>query len=225
MKIIALVPIKEHSERIPGKNFRPFHGHPLYYHILNTLEMTDLVSQTLVNTDSLMLLDELPEQFSKVKTVLRPEAIRGGLVSMNQIIAHDLAISDGDVYFQTHVTNPLIRVKTVTNALETFLAQQGSYDSLLSVTRHQCRFYRQDGSPLMHDPVNLQRTQDLEPLFEENSHFFIFTKESFASTHSRLGKSPYLYETPKIESVDIDEEESFEMAEIIAKQLSLVPVG
>jgi CMP-N-acetylneuraminic acid synthetase len=52
-------------------------------------------------------------------------------------------------------------------------------------------------------------TQHLKPIFEENSCFYIFTKESFLSTNSRIGSSPLMYEIDKIESIDIDEKDDF----------------
>ncbi len=36
-KIVALVPMRHHSVRVPGKNYRPLAGKPLYQHILDTL--------------------------------------------------------------------------------------------------------------------------------------------------------------------------------------------
>ena len=89
--------------------------------------------------------------------------------------------------------------------------EQG-YDSLFSVNRHQTRFYRADGTPINHDPDNLIPTQDLEPWFEENSCFYLFSKGSFAATRARIGEKPILYETPKLEAIDIDEQEDWDMA-------------
>ena len=90
-------------------------------------------------------------------------------------------------------------------------------DSLFTVNKIQTRFYRDDCSPVNHDPDNLIRTQNLEPWYEENSCLFIFTKESFKSTNARIGKSPAMFETPALESVDIDEPADWMMAEALAE--------
>ena len=42
-----------------------------------------------------------------------------------------------------------------------------------------------------HNPNKLQRTQDLESLYEENSNLYIFSKESFINSNSRIGKKPF----------------------------------
>jgi CMP-N-acetylneuraminic acid synthetase len=67
-----------------------------------------------------------------------------------------------------------------------------------------------------HDPQNLVRTQDLPPYFEENSNLYLFTAESFAATRARVGRRPLLFETPRLESADIDDEDGWRMAESLA---------
>ena len=90
---------------------------------------------------------------------------------------------------------------------------KGAIDSLFSVNKIQTRFYRNDGSPVNHNPQNLIPTQELESWYEENSNFYIFTPESFRKNNSRIGSKPYLYVSPKIEAIDIDEEEDWNIAE------------
>ena len=65
------------------------------------------------------------------------------------------------------------------------------------------------------------RTQDLPPLYEENSNFYIFTKTSFKNNaNKRIGKNPKLFELDKFESVDIDEPQDFLLAELLYKTLN-----
>jgi CMP-N-acetylneuraminic acid synthetase len=84
------------------------------------------------------------------------------------------------------------------------------------VNKFQTRFYRADGSAVNHDPNNLIRTQDLEPWFEENSNLYLFNRASFAATKARIGKKPMMFETPRIESADIDDQEGWDIAENLA---------
>jgi CMP-N-acetylneuraminic acid synthetase len=62
------------------------------------------------------------------------------------------------------------------------------------------------------------RTQELPPYFEENSNLYLFTAASFAATNARIGQRPLLFETPRLESVDIDDEEGWRLAEILAAE-------
>ena len=69
-----------------------------------------------------------------------------------------------------------------------------------------------------HDPKMLV-TQHLDPIYEENSCFYIFTKDSFLNNDSRIGSKPFMFEIDKIESIDIDEPQDFIIAEALHKLL------
>ena len=214
-KVAALVPIKEHSERVKGKNFRDFCGKPLYEHIIQTLDQTYAVDEILINTDSHRVVLEAPKLSPKIRIIERPTELRGDFVSMNKIIGYDITQTDAEVFVQTHATNPLLRSATIAHALKAFVEDE-AYDSLFTVNAYHSRFYFPDGKPVNHDPENLIRTQDLPPLYEENSCLYVFTKESFGQKNRRIGVKPKLYPTPSIESVDIDDELTFRLAELLA---------
>ena len=118
----------------------------------------------------------------------------------------------------THTTNPLLKTSTIRRALGAFqqARETGTADSLFAVNRIQTRIYREDGTAVNHDPKSLVRTQDLEPWYEENSTLYIFTAESFAKTNARIGERPILFETPKLESIDIDGQEDWDLAKALA---------
>ena len=82
----------------------------------------------------------------------------------------------------------------------------------------QSRFYQENACPVNHDPNNLIPTQDLEPWYEENSNLYSFRRNSFNKTKSRIGSSPILFATKKLESIDIDTEEDWELASAVANQ-------
>ena len=215
-KVTAIVPIKEHSERLRGKNFRGFCGKPLYHHVLQTLENTYAVDEVVVDTDSPVVKTEAPQLFLKVKIIDRPEELRGDHVSTNKIFKYDLSVTESDIYLQTHVTNPLLKAKTIAEGLKMFSKNEEKCDSLFSVNRLQSRFYSSCAEPINHDPDNLVRTQDLSPIYEENSLLYVFTKRSFSKFQRRIGEKPIMFETPKVESIDIDDEFSFHLAEMLA---------
>lgn len=216
VKMAALLPIKQHSERVPGKNFRPMCNKPLYQWVLETLLNCRTINCVVVDTDDAEFIKILNTQYPSVKTLLRPEDICGGDVSMNRVIEHDMAqLSEYEYFLQTHATNPLLTSNTIDGAVQTFWGRDAKYDSLFSVNRIQARTYWGNGSPINHTLGELNRTQDLEPIYEENSNFFIFSRQSFSLTNSRLGKKPLLFETPRIESLEIDEEEDFQFIQLV----------
>jgi CMP-N-acetylneuraminic acid synthetase len=219
-KIVALLPMKANSERVKGKNFRPLAGKPLFRWILDTLLTVPAVSQVVINTDAREVLAQngLRED-ARVRIRDRKPELCGDLVSMNLILADDIAAVPADLYLMTHTTNPLISPETVSAAIAA-LAADPAADSLFAVNRIQTRFYRTDGSAVNHDPDNLIRTQDLEPWFEENSCLYLFSRDSFNSTGARIGRTPLLFETPPLESLDIDEPHDWELVAALAEKRS-----
>lgn len=212
-KLVALLPMKAHSERIPEKNFRPIAGKPLFRWMLDSLLATDSIDHVLINTDARAELAAAGlEPNERVVIRDRKPELMGDFVSMNRILADDIAAVPADLYVMTHVTNPLLRTETIAAAIGALEAAPDK-DSLFTVTRYQTRFYRADGSPVNHDPDRLVRTQDLEPWFEENSCLYLFTASSFAATQARIGSAPLMFETPRTESIDIDEPEDWRLAE------------
>ncbi|OGQ05099.1 MAG: acylneuraminate cytidylyltransferase [Deltaproteobacteria bacterium RIFCSPLOWO2_01_44_7] len=219
-KITALVPIKGYSERVSNKNLRPFAGKPLYYHIIHTLLACPMIDSICINTDSDAIAEDATSSFSgKIKIIPRPKEICGDTVSMNVIIKHDLSQIDGRYFLQTHSTNPLLSLPTLTKAIEQFL-KAGDHDSLFGVNRYQSRFYDHQGKAINHYPNEMLRTQDLPPVYEENSNLYLFSRDSFDKTGRRIGNKPILFETPKLESIDIDEEVDFKLAELIYEHIT-----
>ena len=219
MKLYALLPMKGTSERVPNKNMRNFNGKPLYHAIMNTLLKSKYIDKIVINTDSEIIAEDAKKNFGDSVIIIdRPKEIRGGDVSMNVIINYDLSQLDGEHFLQTHSTNPMLRVETLDKAIETYFENLDKYDSLFAVTKVQTRFYDKNANPINHNPEELLRTQDLEPLYEENSNFYIFSKESFKNAgNKRIGLKPQIFEVNKLEAVDIDEPEDFILAEVLYK--------
>lgn len=216
MKITALLPMKSHSERVPNKNMRLFAGHPLFHAVAKILQASNMIDCIIVNTDSPGIAQSAIENFPKVVIHDRPKEIQGDYVSMNTIIGHDLLYANGEHFLQTHSTNPLLTRDTIESAITYYFNNLKSHDSLFSVTRLQNRLYWADGCPINHNPKELIRTQDLPPVFEENSNIFLFSRTSFfASGGNRMGTRPLMFEMNKLEAVDIDEEDDFILAETL----------
>lgn len=208
--------MKGHSERVPNKNIRPFAGRPLYQWVAQTLQSIDRIQTVLIDTDSEVIAREAPLHFPKVRILVRPPEIRGDLVPMNDIIAHDIEMSDGEHYLQTHSTNPLLTRGTLEAAIDRYFSELPRHDSLFSVTRLQTRLYWPSGEPVNHDPAELVRTQDLPPVFEENSNFYLFSRSSFAAAgRKRIGRRPSMFPMDRLDAVDIDEEVDFRLAETL----------
>jgi CMP-N-acetylneuraminic acid synthetase len=217
-KLVAFVPMRHHSQRVPGKNYRILAGKPLFHHIVETLLGVPEIAEVVVDTDSDPVMDGLRVQFPQVKVISRPEHLRADDVPMNDILIHDTAQVQADFYLQTHSTNPMLKSETISRAIQLLITNYPVHDSLFSVTRLQTRLYFQDGRAINHDPAVLIQTQDLPPVYEENSCLYIFTRENLIKRHHRIGETPMMFEIDAAEAWDIDEELDFAITDFLLRR-------
>lgn len=153
-KIAAFIPIKEHSERIPYKNFRMFNGRPLHFWVINSLLKCKSFDIIYIDTDSEKIINFYKNN-RKIILLKRSRNLLGDNVNMNRIIKSDLSKIKEDYIFQTHVTNPLLKIKTIDDAIKTyFKVIKKNFDSVISVTELKKRFYTYRGIPINHNPKN-----------------------------------------------------------------------
>lgn len=217
-KITALVPMRHHSQRVPGKNYRLLAEKPLFHHIVETLMSVPEIQAVIVDTDSEPVMEGVRRFFPDVKLIQRPAHLRADDVPMNDILLYDTEQIQSEFYLQTHSTNPLLKAETVSRAIQAFLLAYPKYDSLFSVTRLQTRLYFQDGRAINHNPRELIQTQDLPPVYEENSCLYLFTRDNLIQWHHRIGETPLMFEIPADEAWDIDEELDFEICDFLLRK-------
>ena len=206
MKTVALVPIKMNSQRLPHKNILPIAGHPLCWHLCNSLLQVK-------NIDELYLYcrDEAVTQYLPKGTIFkrREKWLDGDLVKGFDIYRSFINEVDADVYVLAHTTSPFIKACSIENALSHIL--DGENDSAFSAERIQT-FAWYKGKPINYDLNDVPRTQDMEPIWVETSAFFMFKKEVFTIHNRRIGFTPYIQEVSGIEAIDIDEKKDYELA-------------
>lgn len=210
-KVTALLFMKYESERVKGKNLLSMCGQPLFFWVMNELSKSKYIDEIIVDTDSDIIATEVSKYF-KVTIHHRPPEFLGNHIVANQLIECLISKFEADFYFQTHVTNPLLTVDQIDRSIDVFL-NQTEHDSLFSVTEVKNRFFHADGSPVNHDPQKLIMTQNLEPMYEENSNIYMFSKQSFVENGGRIGQKPMMFPMLPEQASDIDEEIDFEWCE------------
>lgn len=217
-RVAAIVPMRHGSERVPGKNHRPLAGRPLYHHIVERLLECAHVATVVIDTDSPVILEDAARHFPAARLLERPARLGAGDVPMNEVLLHTVGQVEADFYLQTHSTNPLLRASTIDRAVERFLESHPRFDSLFGVTRLQTRLWDALARPINHNSEILLRTQDLPPVYEENSCLYIFTRDLLATGCNRIGRRPLMFEIPPDESWDIDDELDFEIVNLLASR-------
>ena len=210
---LVYIPIKEHSQRVPHKNFRMLGGEPLWERAVKKFASEFSVY---VDTDSMEIGDKC-ENMNNVTAFYRPVTLQGDDVSVCNLIRNFIKTYDiDDVICQLHVTSPFLELSTIENAFRNMRLN----DSVVACDRIQARFWREEGygyCPVNHNPVILEQTQDLPVYYQENSAFYIFDAKQFLQTNMRVGLHPYFYVVGFPENVDIDNEEDWSLCNVLHK--------
>jgi len=212
LRIVAFVPIKFQSERLPGKNFLPLQGKPLCRHIFEVLLKSKMIDETYVYCSSEKIREYIPEEviFKKRSEILDKNETKG--MDIYQAFVNEV---NADWYVLAHATSPFLKINSVDNALRKVF--QEGYDSTFSVKQVQT-FCWYKGKPLNYKLDDVVRTQDIEPIYIETSGFYIFPKK-LIKQNRRIGDKPWMQEVDTVEAIDIDEEEDFIFAKEISEKL------
>lgn len=213
-RVTAIVPMRHSSERVVGKNYRELGGKPLYRHVVEALLAAPSIVEVIIDTDSELIFEDAAAHLPEVKLVERPDDLRDGHTAMNLVLAHSVTHAGTDTILQTHSTNPFVRPETFERAIQEYF-EDDACDSVFGVTRIQGRLWTKDLQPVNHDPAVLARTQDLDPIYLENSCFYVFDRQTLAETGNRLGRKPRAVTVDPMEAIDIDEEIDFRLAEAV----------
>ena len=214
MRTVALIPIKLGSKRIPQKNIKPLYdGTPLMYFIQRACLAANTVDDVYVYCS-----DDAVKEYviPGVKFLKRPKYLDGDDINANDFIREFIKVVDADIYVNAHTTSPFAKPETIDECVER--VSSGEFDSAFCVEPIRT-FMWQDGTPLNFNPDNFPRTQDLPLIYGETSIAYVFTKECFLKNNRRVGKKPYLCEVGKIEALDIDYPEDFEICNAIYREV------
>lgn len=214
MKTVALIPIKLGSTRVPGKNIKPFYdGTPLMSFIQKACLDAKSIDEVYIycSDDAVM-----PYVLPGVTYLRRPEYLDGDHINANDLIREFLNTIDADIFVNAHTTSPFAKPETLDELVDK--VSGGEYDSAFCAEAIKT-FMWEDGKPINFDPDHFPRTQDLPLIYGETSIAYVFSKESFIKHNRRLGSKPYIKEVGKIEAIDIDYPEDFEIANAIYKEV------
>ena len=207
--------IKEHSERLPDKNFLELGDKPLFKHLLGELEGEEVF----IDTDSWMLYSRLKN--SNVTCYMRNQKFVNletdgdfkvsPVLLMIENFLDNYVDDENEIIVTPHVTSPFIKLDTIIKASKKL---DEDYDSVQACTEHQ-EFTYFKGQPVNFNPDVVQKTQDLEPVIMGNGAFFIFTKKTFKENNNRTGNNPCFFPIGFPEDIEIDYEEDWNLTERI----------
>ena len=214
MSVVGILPMRSGSQRVKNKNLRLLGDKPLFSFVLEQMSKSQAFDQIVVDSNSDEILNQVKMLgLPGITTSKRPDELARPETSMVEVLKLVAEKFPAEIYFQTHATSPFLSYSTIKASIDDVL--NSDHDSGFGVSEIQLRLWKPNGEPINHDPKVLLPTQDLEPIFIENSSFYIFQKEHLHNFGTRYGSNPLLSVIPKAEALDIDDEEDFELATLV----------
>ena len=212
-----MVPIRAGSTRVPNKNIRKFADTSLLELKLKVLKKVKGITQVIVSTDCQIAAEIANRQ--NVKVQWRNKYYAGSEITNDQHWLHIAQTTPGDIVFLAQVTSPLLRVRSIQNALNTFL-NSDLYDSLNSVSAEK-KFLWKDMKPINYDINVTPKSQDLPNIISLNFAITIIQKKVMIERKNVIGYKPSFFELDKVESLDIDDLIDFKIAELMYEELGM----
>lgn len=212
-EIVAVVPVREGSSRVKGKNFIPFSNNQSLLEIkLEQLLSADCFDKVYVSSDS-----DKARKIATTKGVdflLRESRLCQGEVPFAELVEYIANSVPGE--------NPMIAYVLATSplfddfrlAVKTFLQLKDKHDSLVAVLPRKAFFLNKQGRGInYHHGYWHEYSQDLETYYEVTGACYIASKQDMLKWKYWFGVRPYLFEVPSITAVDVDTPEDFRFAQ------------
>lgn len=225
MRILAVIPARGGSKRLPGKNILPCAGKPLVAHTLEQVQQARLIDRTIVSTEN-SAIAAVAQRYG-VEVIWRPAELASDTATTLAVLRHALNEVERqgwspDLVILLQCTSPVRRPEDIDHAIQTLLAQDA--DSLFSACVSHACIWQEDAGGLRavtYEPANRQREQDWPRQLRENGSIFVMKPWVLREmTGNFLGGKIAVYEMDVWSSFQIDAPEDLELCEWILQRAS-----
>lgn len=212
-KITAIIPVRKGSQRVINKNIKNFYNDKSLLHIrIELLKKISQIDNIIVTSDCEKMLSVAKEY--SVNTDLRPKSLASSDCCPSDFYEYLGKICPTEHLMYSPVTTPCLQKDTVEKILDIYSSLNFKQDSLATVTEIKEKMWL-NGSPYNYVYSKEPSSQDLPDIFYLNFCSCLIPKDKCIELKNVVGKNPFLYLVNKIESIDIDTEDEFELAKII----------
>ena len=213
-KIVAIVPVKGNSVRVKKKNLKKLENLKLFKIKLSQLKKTNCFEKIIVSSENKKILNYA--KMNGFSTHLRDRYFSTSKVSMSEVYRNIASEIDGEYIAWINVTNPLCDEYIYQSAVKKFKKISKNYDCFLSAVKNKQNYF------LKNKPINFKRSpwprsQDLEPLISLPFVISILKRKDMVKWGSCVGKKPFFYFLNSLVATDIDDQPSFQIAELLYK--------
>lgn len=232
MEILAIIPARGGSKKVPGKNIRPLNGVPMIHHSIREAKRSRLITRVVVSTDDEAIATVARQGGAEVP-FLRPAELAGDHVTDLPVFQHAIRFLEETEGYRPAIiahlrpTAPLRRAEHIDAGIEMLLGSDA--DSVRSVTlagQHPHKMWRFEGAELrpfmphltLADEQFNQPRQLLPPAFIQNGSVDVVRREVIMDLHSMTGRKILGLLMDEMESVNVDHEEDFLLAEVLLRR-------
>ncbi|MFW6248897.1 MAG: cytidylyltransferase domain-containing protein [Bacteroidota bacterium] len=214
-KIVGLVTARANSKRIPNKNLQELNGMPLISHSIIKAKKTGCFTDIYISSENQEIL-ETGHRFG-AKKLIRPEKL-----SRDEILHPELLVFcskqlnfDFDMLVLLQPTSPLRKVNTIKEAIDKFIENWNEYDSLVPIYPFNEKTGHIKNNKYIFGISNSIRSQDVDTVYVECGHIFIYKKNLLKNAKNIYGRNVYPFIIRDFwERIDIDTEEDLNLARL-----------
>lgn len=211
-RITALIPVKEKSGRLPGKNILPFGESTLLEHKIKQLRECEAISNIIVSSDSDKMLKMAEEH--GVESWKRPERYTLDEVPFGEFVEYICRQLTGDHVLWACCTSPLVDTELYRKGIAVYFdALQSGYDSLVTVTRFQHYLMDENGPMNFSRGISHQYSQNLPVYWAYTNGINLAPRKKMIEWKYHFGEKPFMMEVTKKQAVDIDDIYDYVMAQ------------
>lgn len=225
--IVAIIPARGGSKRLPHKNILPLQNKPLIAWSIDAGLQSQFVDRVIVSTDCISIAD-IATKYGAEVPFIRPDNIAGDFASTDSVILHCLEkISEqfkADIVVILQPTSPLRTSSDIDMALRKLVDNKANGVVSVCECEHSpfwSNTLPDDGnmSAFIKNEVKGKRSQDLPNCYRLNGAIYAFTTDSIIKNKGiSYEDNVFSVEMPTIRSVDIDHALDFKLAEVILSE-------
>lgn len=216
MKIVAFLPAKGTSNRVPSKNTKVLNGKPLFLHALDKLISIKMIDEVYLDSESEKIFSLAGDR--KYKKLLREAHLADNSTDGNSLFVNEVNKIDADIYIQLLCTSPFIDAKTIEKAIQ-ILLESDNYDSVI-LSQSQKLYLWSDKKPL-YNVAQIPNSIDLPETISETMGLYVCRAEVPKKLGRRTGNNPFFLLAKPIETIDINYNEDFQLAEYLMRGISI----
>ncbi len=218
MRILAVIPARSGSKRIPNKNIRLVGDKPLVFYAISNAKQSRFVTDILVTTDSEEVVTVANQM--DVPVHRRSSDLCTDEATLDPVVwdAVSSTSKSYDYVVTLQPTSPTLRVETLDKAIEFALSCDA--DTVVSVRSMPTLAWIKQDNAFVPTYGKRENSQYLPPYYAETGAFVI-SKPSIMSPHSRIGGSVQVFEVSDDEALSVRTFQDLALARLIMNESSV----